>query len=71
MLPLAGVSILDGDGQLFCDRDADNALFQALKDRIRSDIPVVEVEANINDPAFAAAATEKLIEMIHSTKKED
>ena len=47
-----GVSILDGDGELFCDREADAAFFHALKAHLRSDIPVYEAELNINDPAF-------------------
>ena len=61
LLPLEGVSILDGDGELFCDREADAAFFHALKAHLRSDIPVYEVELNINDPAFSARAVELLL----------
>ena len=56
-----GVSILDGDGELFCDREADAAFFHALKAHLRSDIPVYEAELNINDPAFSARAVELLL----------
>ena len=61
LLPLEGVSILDGDGELFCDREADAAFFHALKAHLRSDIPVYEAELNINDPAFSARAVELLL----------
>ena len=49
LIPLRGVSILDGDGQPFCDRDADDAMFATLRENLRPDIPYVELDANIND----------------------
>ena len=64
LLPLRGVSILDGDGEPFCDRDADRAMFAALKAHLRADIPVVELDCNINDPEFAAKAVEMLLDLI-------
>ena len=69
LLPLRGVSILDGDGELFCDRAADQALFDALKAHLRSDIPVVEIDANINDPAFAKRAVALMLELIAHTRQ--
>ena len=64
LIPLRGVSILDGDGELFCDRAADRAFGDALKTNLDEGIPVREVDHNINDPAFAAAATALLLELI-------
>lgn len=64
LIPLRGVSILDGDGQLFEDRAADQAMFNAIKANLRPDIPVVEMDANINDPAFAAKAVEMMLALI-------
>jgi uncharacterized protein (UPF0261 family) len=64
LIPLRGVSMLDGDGQPFCDRAADQAMFDAIKSSLRSSIPVVEVDLNINDPAFAAKAVELMLELI-------
>ncbi len=64
LLPLKGVSILDGDGEQFCDREADAAMFAALKDRLRKGIPVYEIDANINDPAFSVRAVELMLELI-------
>ena len=66
LLPLRGVSILDGDGQPFCDRAADAAMFDAIKEHVRRDIPVVELDCNINDPPFAAKAVEMMLELIEA-----
>jgi uncharacterized protein (UPF0261 family) len=64
LVPRRGVSILDGDGQLFCDRDADDAMFTALRENLRPGIPYVELDANINDPIFAERAASMLQELI-------
>lgn len=64
LIPLKGVSILDGDGQLFCDRAADNAMFDAIKKSLRKDIPLVELDVNINDPKFASQAVGMMLEMV-------
>ena len=63
LFPLGGVSILDGDGELFCDREADQALFDAIKSNVNAHVQIVELNANINDPAFADRAVELLLEM--------
>lgn len=64
LIPLQGVSILDGDGELFCDREADQAFFAALKASLNEAIPVCEIDHNINDSEFAAKATELMLELI-------
>jgi uncharacterized protein (UPF0261 family) len=61
LIPLRGVSILDGDGQPFCDREADRAMFAAIKENLRGDIPVHEMDYNINDDAFSARAVELML----------
>lgn len=68
LLPLKGVSILDGDGELFCDRAADQVMFDALKENLRADIAVHEIDHNINDPAFSAKAVEIMLDLIAETK---
>lgn len=55
VLPLRGVSALDAPGQPFHDPAADAALFEALRHHLRADIPLVGVDAHINDAAFADA----------------
>jgi uncharacterized protein (UPF0261 family) len=68
LIPLRGVSMLDGDGQPFCDRAADQAMFDAIKKNVKSGIPVVEVDMNINDPRFSAKAVELMLELIQQKK---
>ena len=54
-LPLKGVSILDSPDGEFWWPEANKALFDAIKQNVRSDIPVIELDCNINDAAFAEA----------------
>jgi uncharacterized protein (UPF0261 family) len=68
LIPLRGVSMLDGEGQPFCDRAADQAMFDAIKQNLRPGIPFVEVDRNINDPEFAAQAVEWIIQLIQQAK---
>ncbi len=69
LIPLKGVSILDGDGELFCDRQADAAMFDAIKANVRDDIEVVEIDCNINDKEFSAKAVEIMLALIEKAKK--
>ncbi len=64
LIPLHGVSILDADGERFCDRQADQAMFDALRAKLRADIPVEEVDANINDRRFARRAAQRMLELM-------
>jgi len=68
LLPLRGVSLLDGDDQPFCDREADRAMFDALKANLREGIEVVEMDNHINDPEFAAKAVEMMMALIEQAK---
>jgi uncharacterized protein (UPF0261 family) len=68
LIPLRGVSMLDGDGQKFCDREADRAMFDAIKANLKPGIPVVEIDLNINDPSFAAKAVEMMLELVQQKK---
>jgi uncharacterized protein (UPF0261 family) len=58
LLPLRGVSALDIEGGAFHDPEANEALFQALRDTVvqTTDRQLVELDMHINDPAFAEAA---------------
>lgn len=64
LLPLQGVSQLDSVSGEFWWPEADAALYEALRERLRSDIPVVELDANINDPQFADRAAQELLGML-------
>ena len=69
LIPLRGVSILDGDGQPFEDRDADAAMFDAIKRNVRPEIPIVELDCNINDRAFAERAVTMMLDLIQHRKR--
>ena len=60
-LPLKGVSMLDAPGKEFWWPEADQALFEAIKKNAKPGIPVIEMDNNINDDAFADAMAEKLL----------
>jgi len=64
--PLRGLSQLDSDGKEFWWPEADAALFEALRKDLRPDIPVVELDANINDPQFADRAAQELLAMLRT-----
>ncbi len=67
LIPRRGVSILDGDGQPFCDRPADEAMFAALREHLRPETPVVEVDANINDALFTQRAVSMMLKLIETS----
>ncbi|ELZ85351.1 hypothetical protein C454_01305 [Haloferax gibbonsii ATCC 33959] len=52
-LPLGGVSMLDAEGEEFYDPEADEALFDALREHLDDHVEVIESSANINDEEFA------------------
>jgi uncharacterized protein (UPF0261 family) len=64
--PLKGLSQLDTEGGAFWSPEADAALFEALRRDLRPGIPVVELDANINDPEFADRAAQELLAMIRA-----
>ena len=63
-LPLKGISVISAPGQPFFWPEADQALFQAIKQDLRPDIALHELDVNINDPAFAAAMAAGLLELV-------
>jgi uncharacterized protein (UPF0261 family) len=64
LFPLRGVSQLDSPGGQFWSPEADQALLAALKANLRKDIPLRELDANVNDPEFADAASRALLELL-------
>ena len=64
LLPLRGVSALDREGQPFHDPAANAVLFQTFRERLRAPVRIIELDLHINDPAFADAAAELLLEQI-------
>lgn len=61
LLPLRGISVISAPGQPFHWPEADAALFGEWKRHLRADIPVLEYDGNINDPAFAELCVRELM----------
>jgi len=55
VLPLRGVSWFDAPSGLFYDPEGREALAEVLKQHLAPKVEVVEVDANISDPAFSEA----------------
>ncbi len=63
LLPLGGCSKFELPGGPFIDPDVDAALFGAIRAGLPAAIPCRDVDANINDAAFAEAATGAFLEL--------
>lgn len=64
LLPRGGLSSIDRPGKIFYDPDANEALFATLKAELAPSITVIEDEHHIDDPEFAARASQLLIDMV-------
>jgi uncharacterized protein (UPF0261 family) len=64
LLPLKGVSMLDSPGGDFWFPDANQACYSAIKENVRSGVPVIELDYNINDPEFSDQVANTLLEML-------
>lgn len=64
VIPRRGVSAIDAEGQPFWWPEADQALFQSIRNWVGPMVELVELDLHINDPEFARMATEKLLSML-------
>ena len=64
LIPKRAISVISAPGKPFHDPAADSALFDNLKAHLRKDIPVIEMDCEINDPAFAEACAQALLKSI-------
>ena len=60
LLPLRGISLYDRQDGPMPDPEADAALFKAIRENLRDDIPCREYDLHINDPEFAEHVAEAL-----------
>lgn len=61
LLPLKAISVISAPGKPFHDPAADAALFTAIKAHLRPEIPVIEMDCEINAPEFSEACVEALL----------
>jgi uncharacterized protein (UPF0261 family) len=64
LIPSKGFSSVSGEGGALHDPAADRAFVGSLRQSLDPQISVREVDAHINDPAFAQAVAEALEEML-------
>ncbi len=63
-VPLRGVSMIATGGQPFHDAAADDALFAAVREGLGPNVELHELDTDINDPEFALAMADRLVEML-------
>ena len=66
LLPLRGVSAIDQEGGPFWWPEADQALFQSIRNWLGPSVRVIELDLHINDPEFARVAADALLKMVDS-----
>ena len=69
LIPLKGVSMIDSPGGAFWWPQADEALYNSLKQNLRPDIKVIEMNNNINDEEFARRCAEELLKNIQCVRR--
>jgi uncharacterized protein (UPF0261 family) len=63
-LPLKGFSMLDAPEKEFWWPKANRAFFDSIKKNLKPDIPVYEMDCNINDEVFANATANMMLEFL-------
>jgi uncharacterized protein (UPF0261 family) len=64
LIPARGFSQLDLEGKPFYWPEANQAFVSALRKNLRADIPVIEMDYDINAPEFSTAVAEALLAML-------
>jgi len=64
LIPLGGFSELDLPGKPFHSPEATAAFVSALKRNLRADIPIIEMDTDINDPRFSGLVAHTLLDML-------
>jgi uncharacterized protein (UPF0261 family) len=63
-VPLRGISAISGEDGPFSDPDADAALLAGVRETLAPSVELHEVDAHVNDPAFAVAMATRLDEFL-------
>ncbi|RJR48443.1 MAG: hypothetical protein C4576_08420 [Desulfobacteraceae bacterium] len=68
VVPLRGWSSLDREGSILYDPEADRKFIEELKKRVTVPLPIVEVDCNLEDPAFAEALVNSMAGFVKAQK---
>jgi uncharacterized protein (UPF0261 family) len=62
LIPKKAISVISAEGQAFHDPAAEAALFGAIREN--AEVPVTELDEEINSPAFSRACAERLLALL-------
>jgi uncharacterized protein (UPF0261 family) len=62
--PTRGFSLADAEGGDLWAPEADRAFLDALRDALRDDFAYEEVDAHVDDPAFAELVAERYLSLV-------
>ena len=65
MLPLGGLSSIDRPDKIFYDPKANEALFKTLKQKLSSNIELIEDEHHLDDPEFAIRVGQQMVNVLN------
>ncbi|MDF2960249.1 MAG: hypothetical protein K0S39_1984 [Paenibacillus sp.] len=71
VFPKAGVSLLDMDAKPFDGKEERQALFDGIKEHLKPDIGMIELEQDINDPAVADVIADHLLRLMNGGSKSE
>ncbi len=63
-IPLRGFSFPDRENMSHWEPEGNQAFIDAIKANLNSNIPLIELDAHINDPEFIDALTDRFLELI-------
>ena len=70
IFPKKGLSVLDiTDGEIFDDPEANLALLEVLKENLKPEIKMVELDVHITDERFAQEAATLLYSLMQEKKE--
>ena len=64
VVPARGFSLVDAEGGASDDPAADRAFIDSLRDALRRDIAFEEVDAHVDDPAFADLVADRYLTLV-------
>jgi uncharacterized protein (UPF0261 family) len=68
LIPLRGFRQAASPGEPLWDAEVDNALIDILRTRLKPEIEIVEIDANINDMKFSEAAATAMRQLLAGQK---